>query len=299
MMDSRTVRTRGLALLAALLISTTPRTAAGAPKSPQGHLLIIGGGERGPEIMSRFAQLAGGPSARVVAFTMASSVEDAGASIEKELRGLGLGEVRALPLTRAEADGDAALAALEGVTAVYFGGGNQSRLTAALGGSRVEARLHELYERGAVLAGTSAGAAVMTRVMITGDERRPLSKDEAFQTIEAENVITARGFGFLEGAIIDQHFVRRRRGNRLLSAVIENPGLLGIGIDEETAIWVKPGRTFEVLGAGPVLVYDAGQGKLGSKSAAPGLSASGLVLHVLRRGSTYDLAMRKVIRLGP
>jgi cyanophycinase len=298
-MNDRAKWTRVLALLAVLLIQAMTRTAAGAPEGPRGHLLIIGGGERGPEIMGRFAELAGGPRARVVAFAMASSLEDAGASIEKELRALGLGEVHALRLTRAEADGDAALAALEGVTAVYFGGGDQSRLTAALGGSRVEARLHELYEGGALLAGTSAGAAVMTRVMITGDERRPLSKEEAFQTIEAEDVITTRGFGFFEGAIVDQHFVRRRRGNRLLSAVIENPGLLGIGIDEETAIWVKPGRTFEVLGAGPVVVYDAGQAQVGPPSPEHGLTAAGLALHVLRRGSTYDVAARRVIRLGP
>jgi cyanophycinase len=185
------------------------------------------------------------------------------------------------------------------VTGVYFGGGDQSRLTAALGGSRVEARLHELYARGAVLAGTSAGAAVMTGVMITGDERRPLSREEAFQKIEAENVVTARGFGFLEGAIVDQHFVRRRRANRLLSAVIENPALLGIGIDEETAIWVRPGRIFEVLGAGPVVVYDAGQAQVGPSSPEHGLAAAGLALHVLRHGSTYDLAARKVLRLGP
>ena len=299
MTDAHQRLSRLYALLAMVLLQAMPMPALGAPDRPRGHLLIIGGGERGPEIMSRFAELAGGPRARVVVFAMASSLADAGASIEKELLALGLGEVRVLALSRAEADGDAALAALEGVTAVYFGGGDQSRLTAALAGSRVEARLHELYARGAVLGGTSAGAAVMTRVMITGDERRPRSKDEAFQIIEAENVVTARGFGFLEGAIVDQHFVRRRRGNRLLSAVIENRELLGIGIDEETAIWVKPGRTFEVLGAGPVLVYDAGKGEIGPKAPDHGLRASGLALHVLRRGSVYDLAGRRVIRLGP
>jgi cyanophycinase len=273
---------------------------ASAADPPKGHLLIIGGGVRGPEIMGKFVELAGGARARVAVFPMASSTSaETGRELATEMRGLGIADVRVLDLTRAQADTPEAVAQLDGVTGVYFAGGDQSRLTAALLGSRVEARLHAIHSEGGVLSGTSAGAAVMSRVMITGEERRPLSKDDAFQTVEAGDIVTSTGFGFLEGAIVDQHFVRRRRHNRLLALVLENPRLVGIGIDEGTAVWVKPDRTFEVLGAGPVVVYDATAADVRRDADGPGLRASGLTLHVLRRGARYDLGTRAVVGLGP
>jgi cyanophycinase len=287
--------------LSRLLAATLCLIAAAAigEDAPRGHLLIIGGGTRGPEITGKFVSLAGGPRGHVVVFPMASAEPEAsGREVAEEMRGLGVADVRVLNLTRAQADSDDATAPLDGVTGVYFTGGDQARLTAALLGTRLEGRLHRLYAEGAVIAGTSAGAAVMTRVMITGDERRPASKDEPFQIVEAEDVVTSGGFGFLEGAIVDQHFVRRRRHNRLLSLVLENPAFLGIGIDEGTAIWVQPDRTFEVMGSGPVVVYDATAATT-ARDADHGLRASGLTLHVLRRGARYDLAARKVIRLSP
>ena len=103
----------------------------------------------------------------------------------------------------------------------------------------------------------------------------------------------------MEGVIVDQHFVRRRRHNRLLSLVLENPRLLGIGIDESTAIWVRPDRTFDVLGAGPVMVYDAAAADVRRDAGDRGLRASAVLLHVLRGGSRYDLEARTVVRLGP
>jgi cyanophycinase len=138
----------------------------------------------------------------------------------------------------------------------------------------------------------------MSRVMITGDESRPLSKDEAWQTIEADNVATAEGFGFLDDVIVDQHFVRRRRHNRLISLVLERPALLGVAIDEATAIWVKPDRQAEVIGEGPVLVLDAQGASTARDAEGHGLRGAGLTLHVLRPGSIYDLARRTVVRLG-
>jgi cyanophycinase len=287
--------------LSRLLAAALCLIAAIAPgeEAPRGHLLIIGGGTRGPEITGTFVSLAGGPRGHVVVFPMASAEpEESGREVAEEMRGLGIADVRVLNLTRAQADSEDAAARLDGVTGVYFTGGDQSRLTAALLDTRVHARLRRLYAEGAVIAGTSAGAAVMTRVMITGDERRPLSKDEPFQIVEAEDVVTSAGFGFLEGAIVDQHFVRRRRHNRLLSLVLENPALLGIGIDEGTAIWVQPDRTFEVIGAGPVVVYDATAATIG-RDADHGLRGSGVTLHVLRRGARYDLAARRVARVSP
>ncbi len=266
---------------------------------PKGHLVIIGGGERGDALMKTIVQLAGGERAKMIVFTMATGYpQEVGPELVAEIKQLGVTEVRSLHLTRAQADADSVLQLLQGVTGVYFSGGDQSRVTAALQGSKVEARLHELYQNGAVMGGTSAGAAIMSEVMITGDLRRPVG-DSSFNTIEAENVITTPGLGFMKNAIIDQHFVRRRRMNRLLSVVFEHPQLIGIGIDEGTAIWVKPDETFEVLGVSAVLVFDATRAQVARSSGEYNLQANDVRLHVLRRGAIYDLRRRKVKRLQP
>lgn len=274
-------------------------SALGAAGQPKGHLLIIGGGKRGAAIMEKFVALAGGSRARVVVFPMASGyAHEVGPEQAQELLALGCGEARALNLTRSQADSDSVLALLAGVTGVFFSGGDQSRLTAVLKGTRVEGRLHELYAAGAVLGGTSAGAAVMSEVMITGDERRPVA-DSTFNQIEAENIVTAPGFGFVRTAIVDQHFVRRRRHNRLISLVLEQPKLLGLGIDEGTALWVKPDQTFEVIGDHGVIVYDATQARTQQDSETRGLRASGVRMHVLRTGARFDLKSKKVLQLAP
>src|SRR6185436_12239434 len=144
---------------------------------------------------------------------------------------------------------------LGGVTGVFFSGGDQARHTRALLGSRLLGRIQELYQGGAVISGTSAGAAVMSHVMITGEESRPHA-DAPFDRIEAQEIVTSEGFYFLpREVIVDQHFVKRRRSNRLLSLVLEEPGRMGLGVDEGAAIWVRPDGTFDVLGDAPVIVY--------------------------------------------
>lgn len=266
---------------------------------PKGHLVIIGGGERGDALMKIIVQLAGDLQANMIVFTMATSYpQEVGPDLVAEFKKLGVREARAMHLNREQANSDSVLQLLQGVTGVFFSGGDQSRVTAALKGTKVEARLHELYQSGAVLSGTSAGAAIMSEVMITGDQRRPVG-DSSFNTIAAENVITTPGLGFVKNAIIDQHFVRRRRMNRLLSVVFEHPHLIGIGIDEATAIWVKPNATFEVIGESAVLVYDATRAKVKREPANYHVQASEVRLHVLRHGAIYDLHSRKVKRLLP
>ena len=264
---------------------------------PQGHLVIIGGGERGDELMKTIVRLAGGERAKMIVFTMATSYpQEVGPELVAEIKQLGVTDVRAMHLKREHADLDSVLQLLQGVTGVYFSGGDQSRVTAALKGSKVEARLHELYYNGAVIGDTSAGAAIMSEVMITGDLRRPVG-DSSFNTIEAENVVTTAGLGFMKNAIVDQHFVRRRRMNRLLSVVCEHPQLVGIGIDEGTAIWVKPNQTFEVLGVSAVLVFDATRAQVSRTPGEYALHANDVRVHVLRRGAIYDLRSRKVKRM--
>ena len=273
-----------------------PPAAATATATGRGSLLIVGGGPIPDALIERFVVLAGGRGrARILALPMASESADAGTEIVGDFRRLGA-EADRLVLTRSEADTEAAARRIAGSTGIWFGGGDQARLMAVLEGTRTEAALRALYARGGgVLGGTSAGAAVMSTPMITGDERRPggdrpPAKDssDAFITIARDDVVTAAGIDVVPGAIIDQHFVRRRRHNRLLSLVLEHPDLVGIGIDESTALEVPPEGPWRVLGASVAVVYDA----RGAKITSPGstLGVSGMKLSVLPAGSTYDPA---------
>jgi cyanophycinase len=285
------------ALAAALAVAGCVASSAPAPEPPRpgGSLLIVGGGLIPDPILERFVALAGGRGhARIVIFPMASEYADAGLELAEDFRKLGA-EAERIVLNREQADTEAAARQLDGVTGIWFGGGDQARLTAAIGHTRVEAAIHELYLQGAVVGGTSAGAAVMSTPMLTGDERRPggerpPAKDssDAFMTIARDNVVTTEGFAMLPGAIVDQHHVRRRRNNRLLSVVLEHPELVGIGIDESTALEVGPDGPWRILGESVAVVYDARQARITPPSAAP-LGATGVKLQVLPAGSTYDL----------
>jgi cyanophycinase len=266
-------------------------TRASNHEHPRGSLVIVGGGPRPPEITDRFIELAGGATrARVLVLPMASEDSTSGPESAAAFRERGV-DARSINLTRGEAERETATQLLDGMTGVWFSGGDQSRLTAVLGGTPLEMALHRLYREGGVIGGTSAGAAVMSEVMITGEERRlggdrpPSDSSQAFLTIARDNIVTARGFGFLRTAIVDQHFVRRKRHNRLISLVLEHPLLIGVGIDESTAIEVEPGGCWRVLGSSVVVVYDARQATL-AKGVTPG--ASGLRVSVLPAGSRYD-----------
>lgn len=267
-----------------------------ASRSGRGSLLIVGGGPIPDALIARFVELAGGRGhARILAMPMASEDADAGVEIVGDFRHLGA-EAERFVLTRSEAETEAAARRIAGATGVWFGGGDQARLMAVLSGTRAEAALRDLYLRGGgVLGGTSAGAAVMSTPMITGDERhpggdRPPAKDssDAFMTIARDDVVTASGIDVVPGAIVDQHFVRRRRHNRLLSLVLENPRLVGIGIDESTALEVPPQGPFRVLGASVAVVYDARGARI--TTAGKTLGAADVKLSVLPAGSAYDLA---------
>ena len=281
------------ALATLVACASTPPTEA---RTIGGHLLIVGGGPIPPEISRRFVELAGGPGkAHIVVFPMASGDSDAGIEMTEDFRKLGARAER-IVFDHAQADTEAAVKRLDGVTGIWFGGGDQAKLTAALGGTRVEAAMHRLLAAGAVLGGTSAGAAVMTTPMLTGEEKhvgglRPPSdpKDPlaAYMTVARDDVETVRGFGFLPGAVVDQHFIRRRRSNRLLSVVLEHPELVGVGIDESTAVEVGPDGRWRVLGESAAMVFDARRARI-TPVGAPALGATGVSLMVLPAGSTYD-----------
>ncbi len=274
------------ALLLLLLLATS------AQAQTRGTLLIMGGGPWHDEVQGRFVELSGGRNGLILVLPMASASTDSGRSSVEGWNELG-GNARALVVNREEAMHADTAALFKGVTAIWFGGGDQSRLTAAIAGTPVEAAIRERYlKAGVVVGGTSAGAAVMSRMMITGDEKRfggdrpPSDSSQAFITIDRDNVVTADGFGYLDDIIIDQHFVRRRRHNRLMSLVLEHPRLIGAGIDESTAIEVQPDGQWRVLGASVVVIYDARNAEIGS-TAQP-LSGANVVMHVLPSGATYN-----------
>lgn len=272
----------------------TPSGNATPRDAPEGHLLIVGGGPIPDAILDRFVALAGGPGrASIVLLPMASEDPDAGVALAEHFRSLGARAERFV-LTHEQADSEDTARRLEGATGIWFGGGDQSRLTAALHGTRTERAVLARYREGAVVGGTSAGAAVMSTPMLTGDERRPggdrppeKDSDDAYMTIARENVVTAEGLDLLPGAIVDQHFVRRRRNNRLLSLVLEHPDKVGVGIDESTALEVGPDGVWRVLGASVAVVFDARRARITPPSAAV-LGAEGVRLHVLPAGGTFD-----------
>ena len=279
------------------LVSFLPAPARTPAAPPRGSLFIIGGGDRDEAMMRRFVEMSRRfGTGRIVVFPMASSEPQAtGDGLVAELKRLGAREAQSFVLSREQALAEGSDLLLEGAGGVFFSGGDQSRQTAVLLHTPIHRRLLDLYERGCVLGGTSAGAAVMSEVMITGDERRKPEAGREFETIEADNVITAEGFGFLKTVIIDQHFVVRKRLNRLISLVAERPRLLGVGIDESTAVVVEGGRLFEVVGEGQVLVWDGSAARV--RTAADGrLGFTGMVFHTLLPGDEFDFATRKAVR---
>ncbi len=275
--------------------ATIPVPIATAPRSAlHGSLVIVGGGPRPPEIRQRFVDHAGGAGgANVIVFAMASEeCKEGGDEEVAALRAMGV-DAESRCLTRVEADADSNVARVAKATGIWFGGGDQARLTGVLRGTRVEEMMHRRFDAGAVVGGTSAGAAVMSAVMLTGDERRrggdrlPTDSSDAYLTIARDNVVTVPGFGFITNAVVDQHFFRRKRHNRLISVVLEHPDLIGVGIDESTALVVDSVGKWSVIGASAAIVYDARHAAI-TPVGAKILGAAGISVDVLPSGSSYD-----------
>lgn len=274
-----------------------PSAAAGEgaalQQEPRGSLVIVGGGPMPESINRRFVELAGGAGrARIVIIPNASAdAADAGSARVEIFGRLGARAV-ALDLTKVPATSDSAARLLAGATGIWFPGGLQSRLARLVLGTPVLDSIRARYAAGAVVGGTSAGAAVMSDPMIVGDERRPGgrrpvsdSSGDGWMTIDRDNVVLVPGFGLLPGVTVDQHFLRRRRHNRLISVALERAPHLAVGIDESTALVVLPGGEWEVLGESQVVVYDARRATVTGAGNAVG--ATGVQLHVLPSGSRW------------
>jgi len=285
-----------IAILTALvLVPACSARGPAAASGPKGHLLIIGGGDRDAPLMKRYIQLAEAhDTGKIVIFTMASSVPDeVGPELLAEFKGNGAKDAVYYNLTHDQAIQPGSDRILDGAGGVWFSGGDQALLTAALLGTPIHKRMLELYAEGAVIGGTSAGAAVQSEFMITGNEKRTNGAEGTWEVILADDVEHTEGFGFVRNAVIDQHFVTRRRHNRLIAVVLQNPTLVGVGIEESTAVLVRPDGRYEVVGENQVVVYDA-RGAATSTSPTGRLGGRGLVMHVLLPGDVYDLAAGRV-----
>jgi cyanophycinase len=210
---------------------------AEAAEPPRGALVICGGGRLPESVRREFVRLAGGPKARIVVIPTASESADGPAAMLAEYlepwNKQGVASVVLLHTrSRVKADEPGFTRPLEEATGVWFSGGDQSRVTDAYLGTAVERMLRGVLERGGVLGGTSAGAALMSRVMITGGH---------------DKATMGTGFGFLTGCVVDQHALKRNRVNRLLGVLADHPELVGLAIDESTALVVVQGR-WQVMG---------------------------------------------------
>jgi cyanophycinase len=254
-------------------------------------LFIIGGAEDRvgkASLLRQFVKLSGGRRARLVLIPTASSfqqeVTSAYTEVFTRLGAPGLDVVN--PATRADAHDPVAVAAIDAASGIFMSGGSQLRLSQLLPGTPVGDALHRAHERGAVVGGTSAGASIMSDFMISMGDEGVTPRQRASQ-------ITA-GLGLIRGVVVDQHFDQRARYGRLMSVIATSPHLLGIGIDEDTAIIVADRGEFTVLGSGAVFVVDCRSAVTDAPDAAPGapVLVSGATVHSLPAGSTFDLMHR-------
>ena len=243
----------------------------------RGSLILVGGGMRDPAIVGRFIDLAGGPQVPIVVIPTAGGNE----TYDQHYLGLrsfteaGATDLRVLHTNdRDEANSEAFVEPLRRAHAVWFSGGRQWRLAEAYLDTRVHDELRGLLDRGGVIGGSSAGATILGSYLVRGDTRTNT-------LMMGDHEV---GFGFLRNTAVDQHLLRRNRQFDLIEVIEKHPGLLGIGLDEDTAIVVR-GDEFEVVGSSYVAIYDYGK-----------LLDSGGRFYFLGAGDHFDLKSRQAFR---
>jgi cyanophycinase len=259
---------------------------------PKGCLIIIGGHEdRDPAgeraILREVARHVRG--GKLVLATVAShQPEGYFDEYQKAFADLDIGELVELYVEeRSEAHDREKLSVLDDAAGVFFSGGDQLRITSQIGDTGIEAKVRRLYERGGIVAGTSAGASVMSETMLV--------KGTSKETHRIGDLHMAPGMGLVRDVIIDQHFAERGRFGRLIGAVAHNPRVLGMGIDEDTAAMVE-GERFRVIGSGAVYVVDGADVSycnVAEARAECALSMHDVRVHVLSDGDEFDLKSRR------
>jgi cyanophycinase len=274
-------------------LTTGTAAATRRPGVGPGPILAIGGAEdkaNDRSILATFVQLAGGRDASIAIVPTASSVEMAGQRYKAVFLELGAASAEVVPIsTREDANGLISLEPIKFATGIFLTGGNQMRLAAVMGGSLAEEMIRDRHNAGAIIAGTSAGASILSEHMVAMGASGPTPRLRMVQMVA--------GVGCIRSVIIDQHFRQRDRIGRLLALVAANPSLLGVGIDEDTAILVDAEDTMEVLGRQSVTIVDGRHVKsdIAEVKGHGPISVSGAIIHVLAAGRRFDITHRDVI----
>ncbi len=262
-----------------------------AAVTTRGYIVPVGGAEAkigDVLILRRFVTICGGDQARIAVIPTASERDDAGARYLELFAMIGVRERLVLPIaSRADCSRPEWLDALQQVDGVFLTGGSQLRLSTMLGGTPVAKALRTRHAEGLHIAGTSAGASFLSEHMIA------FGKEGA--SPRARIVTLAPGLGLTNRIIIDQHFRQRDRLGRLLTALAYNPFAIGIGLDEDTAAFIAPDETLEVVGSGAITVVDPSTLEFSSMARVrknDPVCLINLKLHILDHGSTFNLHTR-------
>jgi cyanophycinase len=279
-----------------LRVSRTRRPGPVSRDRSQGSLIIIGGHEEkdGDALILRAVAERVDGGKLLVATLASSEPEEMFHDYRKAFGRLGVKRIEHLDISDREAVlRHPPLELLEGASVIFFTGGGQLRITAQFGGTPICAEIQQFYEQGGTIAGTSAGASVMSDTMLVSGDT------DSSQKVGASNLAMAPGLGYLKHVIIDQHFAERGRIGRLVGAVAQNPRLLGVGLDENTAIIVEQEKRFRVLGAGAAYVVDGRSVTCTNVSDADderAISIFNVRLHLLGQGDGFDLLTREPVR---
>lgn len=258
----------------------------------RGWIVPIGGAEDKEtrrRILKRFVRLSGGRDARIAIIPTASRLADTGARYEELFDRLEAGRAVSIDFAaREDGERDDYLRELEGATGVFFTGGNQLRISTILGGTSAAKLIRSRNAQGVHVAGTSAGASVLSEHMIAFGKEGSSPR--------AGSVRLAPGLGLTNRFIIDQHFRQRDRLGRLVAALAYNPFAIGIGLDEDTAAFIGPDNVLEVEGSGALTVVDAGNlefSSMAEASQSQPVCLLGLTVHLLVAGATFNLHTRQ------
>jgi cyanophycinase len=257
----------------------------------RGWIVPIGGAENKENdrrVLARFVAVSGGADADIVVIPTASRMNETGPRYEKLFSELGAARVSVMDFdTRRDCQESNRLLRLEEATGIFFTGGNQLRLTTLLGGTPIATMIRRRNAAGVTVGGTSAGASILSEHMIAfGDEG---------SSVISGSVRLAPGLGLTNRFVIDQHFRQRDRLGRLITALAYNPFSVGIGLDEDTAVFIGPDETLEVEGSGGVTIVDAKEttfSSMDSVSEGQPVCMLGLKVHVLVAGATFNLHTR-------
>jgi cyanophycinase len=279
---------------------SAPVASAPSRRVAQGPVMPIGGAEEtepGGEILERFIDLAGGKKARISIIPTASDdPQRSGEGYATLFREMGAKEADWLRVERREdANAEEALSLLREATGIYITGGDQARLVRLLVGTLVMECIRMRNADGVIVAGTSAGASILSALMMAGGTG--VGGDSNGSAARKGMVDVVAGFGLLQDIIVDQHFSQRGRMGRLLSVFAGTPGLIGLGLDEDTAVLIDRKGTLEALGSNMVTIVD-GRNTISDyfdREEGEILTITGSSLHVLADGRHFDLDTRRVI----